>query len=82
MQQAAEKNEAPATTPNTMKSLAPLRLAALGGVWQSATMAVAPMKPTFQPMPSRISDTQKWKRPSPDKRDRGRGGGEAAGPPR
>jgi len=53
------KNEAQATVPNMMKSLAPCALPRSAGVWQSVTMAVAPIKPKFQPIPRKISAPQK-----------------------
>ena len=36
-----------------------------GGGFQPVTIAVAPMKLKFQPMPSSASEPQKWDRPSP-----------------
>ena len=62
-----EASEATQTRPKTAKSFMPCTRPRSSGVCAAVSIAVAPMKPKFQPRPSRISATEKCPRVTPER---------------
>ena len=56
---APEKNERAATVPKTAKSFSPWARPRSASVCAAATIAVAPMKPKFHPIPRRMREIKK-----------------------